>query len=266
MLDGMFVVSCITHVGKTRSSNEDNCCLSSFYLPEAHGSMDQAFETILPNHSIAGVFDGLGGEWFGEVASFMAAKVFSAEAIHTAEDLARLFNDANAQIVNEALIRKAPIMGTTCAMVAPTDDGLLFGNVGDSQILMLRDGEVEPLARMDTNRELLNSMGLYEATPSITQYLGMRENARALQPHIRQLRPENSDLFLLSSDGLTNEVELGEIKEVLRDSNANIRRKVERLCEMALQKGGNDNVTIVLCEAVMGNEQNTEGDEGACDG
>jgi len=228
-------------------------------LPETHESMDRAFDAILPNHSIAGVFDGLGGEWFGEVASFMAARAFSSEAIYSAGDLTRLFGDVNAQIVNEALVRKAPIMGTTCAMVAAADDGLLFGNVGDSQILMLRDGEASSLAYMDTNRKLLDSMGLYEATPSITQYLGMHDNAGVLQPHICQLKPNNGDQFLLSSDGLTNEVELGEIIEVLRDPNASITEKTEKLCSMALKRGGHDNVTVVLCEAVENNECNIYG-------
>jgi protein phosphatase len=55
------------------------------------------------------------------------------------------------------------------------------------------------------------------------------------------------DLFLLCSDGLTDMMEDAEIREILV-SHKSVQHKVLKLIEKALEAGGRDNVTVVLCE------------------
>ena len=53
------------------------------------------------------------------------------------------------------------------------------------------------------------------------------------------------DLFLLSSDGLTDMIQDDQIQEIL-NSDADIHRKVDELIESAKAAGGKDNITVVL--------------------
>ena len=57
------------------------------------------------------------------------------------------------------------------------------------------------------------------------------------------------DIFLLCSDGLTDMVEDSAICEVLGSAN-NLTDKVEQLIECAKKAGGNDNITVILCQVL----------------
>jgi protein phosphatase len=56
-----------------------------------------------------------------------------------------------------------------------------------------------------------------------------------------------NDIFLLCSDGLTDMVENADI-EIMLASAESLEQKVERLISTALEAGGKDNVTVILCE------------------
>ena len=66
-----------------------------------------------------------------------------------------------------------------------------------------------------------------------------------------QLVPEEGDRFLLCSDGLTNEVPADQIADVLVETR-DPREAAEALVQMANQAGGNDNVTVVVLDVMVG--------------
>ena len=89
-------------------------------------------------------------------------------------------------------------------------------------------------------------MGLEHKKPKLTQYLGMNEENILLEPHISSLKMKDNDIYLLCSDGLTDMVKEEDIKKTLSGCQ-NLKKTVEELLSYALDHGGKDNITILLC-------------------
>ena len=87
---------------------------------------------------------------------------------------------------------------------------------------------------------------LSEKAP-LTQYLGMPEEQQVLEPFVTEIEHKEGYRYLLCSDGVTDMLSDQEIREILSQNNS-LSETVQNLLEQALQKGGRDNVTIVLCE------------------
>jgi protein phosphatase len=66
-------------------------------------------------------------------------------------------------------------------------------------------------------------------------------------PDISSFSVYPEDRVLLCSDGLTNAVEDGEIEATLQD-DANLHSACDRLVSLGIARGGNDNLTTVLCK------------------
>jgi hypothetical protein len=64
-----------------------------------------------------------------------------------------------------------------------------------------------------------------------------------------RLTLHHHDVFVLCSDGLSNKVHGPTIREVV-SSSANLKQATERLISLANERGGDDNITVVLCEFV----------------
>ena len=67
--------------GLVRAGNEDNYCCAGTYPPMVHGDIPLFEGAVFPGKASAfAVFDGMGGEKYGEAASFLAAGEFAAAA------------------------------------------------------------------------------------------------------------------------------------------------------------------------------------------
>ena len=77
----------------------------------------------------------------------------------------------------------------------------------------------------------------------LTRALGVNE-----QPEIdlRQLPVQEGDLLLLCTDGLYNQLNEGELENILAQQEGSLQMKVENLVNLALERGGHDNITAVL--------------------
>ena len=62
-----------------------------------------------------------------------------------------------------------------------------------------------------------------------------------IKPYVNRLDIKHGDLFLITSDGLTDMVDNDVICELLPQKNA-----LEKLQEKALEAGGKDNITMIL--------------------
>ena len=67
--------------------------------------------------------------------------------------------------------------------------------------------------------------------------------------HIAPVKPH--DIYLLCSDGLTDQVSDEDIAQILKDG-ASIKHATTTLVEKAKAQGGQDNVTVVLVKAENG--------------
>ena len=89
----------------------------------------------------------------------------------------------------------------------------------------------------------------------LTQYLGFQEENMALEPSIVEIGYQTGSSYLVCSDGVTDMLSDEEIREIL-GKNSTAEEKVEELLEMALAKGGRDNVTMVLAQISGYEERN----------
>jgi protein phosphatase len=180
------------------------------------------------------VFDGLGGHPAGDVASATAAESVrdsGLTAASSAEDLV-----AALQAAHDAVSAAADGdpgragMATTAVVATLAGSTALVAHVGDSRAY-LRDGDgrLEQVTRD-------HGMGGY-----ITQALGLD---RGVDPDLVELATPPGSRLLLCSDGLSNMVDAADIGALLGAGDA--EAACDALVEAALDRGGIDNVTVVV--------------------
>lgn len=237
-------------VGRVRSVNED---------------------MALASPTLFAVADGMGGHAGGEVAARTAIDALQQEfGRHPSSDgLAEAVRQAN-QAVWERSHEDADLrgMGTTltaAALVAtPQGDRLVMANVGDSRSYRLRDGALTQLSHDHSVAEELVDRGqLSEAEAAIhphrhilTRALGVSSE---VDPDVWEMAPREGDRYLLCSDGLTNEVTETRIAKLLR-TTSDPQEAADKLVQMALDNGGNDNITVVVLDVLVGDEGSADGD------
>ena len=260
----------MSHQGKVRSNNEDN------FLVVRVGRFLQTMLTSLPDGHVPSEFgdtgyglvvaDGMGGMAAGEVASRLAITllvnlvldtpdwIIGRDDSRTDEVIARAvqrFERVNASIIEQA--RRQPGlrgMGTTLTMACSFGTDLLIVYVGDSPVYLSRGGELHKLTRDHT---VAQEMADHESIPiedvpsrfhhMLTQAIGIRENGA--EPEIRRVRLTDGDRLLLCTDGLTDMVDDPTIATVLQDK-ASADEACQTLVNLALERGGRDNVTVVV--------------------
>lgn len=119
---------------------------------------------------------------------------------------------------------------------------------GDSRIYLIKGGTIRQLSRDHTEVEGLVAAGTLsredaENWPSnvITRAVGVAEE---LELDVITGPAAPGDVFVICSDGLTNHLHDGEILECA--SGRNTQAACEVMLELALERGGLDNVTVVV--------------------
>jgi len=242
---GMDVGAC-SHRGKVRKRNEDY-----YYIPK--GPKD------IQNLLI--VADGMGGHNAGDIASFVAVNTAadvirrverdSKNELSNEEKIYKAFFEANLRIYNMAQQEeKYNGMGTTMTLALLSHEEAVIGHVGDSRAYLFRGDELIQVTHDHSLVEELVKNGSITADEAlhhpqkhyITRSLGTGQHVEIDIFNI-SLKPE--DMLLLCSDGLVDCVSEEKIKEVL-STKAPCAQLAEQLIEIAIDQGGNDNVTAVL--------------------
>lgn len=244
-----------TNIGRKRTNNED------------------AF-AILESHQLFIVADGMGGHSAGEVAAQLAvqhilaffeqhgkdedstwpfpyddALSFPANKLRTAIAL------ANEQI--QAYAAEHPEsrgMGTTVVAALATEDGLIISHVGDSRAYLFDGSRLTGITADHSWVSEQVRMGLLKEAEAanhplrnvITKALGTREQADA---DVQDLALRVGDRVLLCSDGLNSMAQDAEIEAVLAKKAA-LDKTCRALVDLANEKGGEDNITVILIERV----------------
>lgn len=246
----------ITDIGRNRSLNQDNFyCEGIFRELETDNT---AFEITVDKKCpwLTAVFDGMGGESDGETASLIAAELTAHYCKEPEEkfDPDELINLINRRICDEAKVRKCS-MGSTCVYLEFDDDSFRCRNIGDSRAYLLHEGALVQLSEDHTEAASFSAIFKDETTVkrggenTLTQYLGIPEDDFIIEPYVSaRKKPDPKDILLLCSDGLTHSIEDADICKVLRSDNS-LKAKRDELLKLALEKGGPDNITIILIEA-----------------
>ena len=242
----------ITDVGLQRHENQDTFAVE-------RGAAD--------GQLIAVVCDGMGGENCGQIASSLAVRAFLDElhAVLRADMTTEQLREAVSFCVskaNAAVKRHAQEhtechgMGTTLVSAVTNGSGAVICNVGDSRIYRLRGGRMEQLTQDHSLVGELVRAGILTAEEArthprrniITRALGTEGDNT---PDLLAADLQPGDRFLLCTDGLTGMVRDEDIERTLLDSKT-IDQAANRLVEMALDAGGSDNVTLILCTGEEG--------------
>ena len=238
-------------VGKVRSNNEDSYLV---YLPPLQEAEKMGLWALLV------VADGMGGHALGELASQTAVKAF-AESLFAS--LAKQPNEKEKALrdaidhANNAVYRLAREEGkgrpgTTLTALILGDDSFYIAHVGDSRAYLLRDGQLRQLTTDHTwvaQEVAQGRMKPSEAQNSpfrnyLTRALGSKPR---VEGDIFAGGLKEGDLFLLCSDGLTGHVRDDEIAKLL-NGTASLQEICERLVAMANERGGHDNITVLLAQ------------------
>jgi len=214
-----------------------------------------------------GVFDGMGGEQYGEYAAFIAAGTFSnvsnsrlplfgkkqrkkQEKEHDRnprELLREACLTANDSICRMASEHNGTRSGTTVAALYFHKTNVWVCNVGDSKVYLLNADEFKQISVDHTNQDSLLRQGITGRRPALTQHLGIHPDEMLIEPSLSNAELKAGDLYLICSDGLTDMLSDKEITTVAANGKS-VKERVLQLTEDALNRGGRDNVTVILCD------------------
>lgn len=254
----MIIEACgATHRGNIRALNEDNIYVDGSFRSDL--TMDNVLLKGKDNqdaHTYA-VFDGLGGEEYGERASYIAASVLrTAEKAQSEADIGVFVAAVHRAILSDAAHKEARNMGTTVAgLHLNGSEGTVF-NVGDSRVYMFRSGRLLQLSHDHSVEQSMIDCGFLDAARrnstghagELTQYLGMTSE-EDIEPEAEcaKVSTEPGDIFILCSDGLTGELSDEEITGILeRDHEGDPDYIMGDLMKNAVSKEGRDNISVIV--------------------
>ena len=243
--------ACLCSTGKVRKNNEDNFFFDGRCLEADNNGLKHPVTMTKPlcRELCIAVFDGMGGENWGECASFAAADCMQ----YTTRKLKdyfipeRKFLNGMCMRINDAVVARqqelhTERMGSTMVALYFSYDHVYICNLGDSRAYRLRDGEFLQLS-VD---HLEKREGQTKKKAPLTQHLGISPEDFLIEPYIAKGELRRGDQYLLCSDGLTDMLTNFEIDEILSDT-ATAEECVQELVDAALEKGGKDNITAIVC-------------------
>lgn len=234
-------VGSLTDVGKVREINQD-------YLATD------------PEHGLFIVADGMGGHLAGEKASQGAVEAITralspeilAQANGTMVDLIQAaIQEANREIVQASLQDSSMRgMGTTATVAVTLSDKVFVGHIGDSRAYHMRGGEIVQITEdHSVVAQLLRARAITPAEAQRHPYRNVITRCLGMQMEIEadtfEVDWQPGDRLLLCSDGLSGLVSDEEMIRIA-DEYAEPQEACERLVALALERGGYDNITIVL--------------------
>lgn len=236
----------ITDIGRKRKVNQDFVYSSERLVGP------------LPNLFL--VADGMGGHNAGDYASRLAVETIVERSSGSLETNPLRVLDEAVQSAN-ALVRKRAqetpeLQGMGTTVVAAVIDGreLYVANVGDSRLYIVNSGEIRQITKDHSwVEEMVRRGGIGKAEARnhpdkniITRAVGAEETVRI---DFFQVLLQEGDVILMCTDGLTNMLEDEEIRMTL-DGARDIVEKAQGLVRAANERGGRDNISVVLIEFI----------------
>jgi serine/threonine protein phosphatase PrpC len=247
----IFDAGSATHPGKVRSRNEDACLIRT-------------------DAGLWAVADGMGGHEAGDLASQMIVSALdgiseTSSAIQLLEETESRIFLANRQIFDMSRQRGGAVIGSTVTILLISEDHYACLWAGDSRLYLVSHGTIRQVSRDHTEVEEMLANGtvtLEEArrwpTNVITKAVGVQDD-----PELEIVTGsfEEADIFVLCSDGLTKHVSDDEIQRYVSSHDA--QASSTALVDLAVQRGGLDNVTIVVVRTLpkdLSGERATQSD------
>lgn len=269
----------LTHVGKVRKTNQDHfllCTVHPQVLMHAT-SLPNPDELPLRGQRLATIMlvaDGVGSGSGGGEASQLAAESITRyvsstlRCYHAAgaakqgefeEALRTAAFEAHAAVRAESATHtNASTMATTLTLAIIIWPWMYVVQVGDSRCYHYVDGALQQVTRDQTMAQSLVDQGVLpleklKQSPFgnvLTSAIG----GEAATPELTRIDLKNrSTVVLLCSDGLTKHVSNAEIAEQI-GAMTSAQQLCHTLLDLALERGGSDNITILSGRAPRGKE------------
>ena len=235
-----------------RERNEDFCGLAT---PDGQELENKGV--------IAAVADGIGGHKGGREAAEYTVRGLLSDYFATPDTwgvpraVETVTTALNRWVIAEGS-RNAELAGmaTTLSVLVLRGRRYYTAHIGDSRIYRLRGGRMEQLTQDHSLVGELVRAGILTAEEArthprrniITRALGTEGDNT---PDLLAADLQPGDRFLLCTDGLTGMTRDDEIEKTLLDSQT-ADEAADRLIQMALDAGGSDNVTLILCTGEEG--------------
>ena len=233
-----------TDIGKARETNQDYCEIPSQ-------------EENLPLCILA---DGMGGYNGGEIASKLAVdaakkyiinnfEMTDKDRIHLQELIKGAIEYANMVVYEKATQSEGLAnMGTTLEVCLIYNNRAYIGHVGDSRIYRIRKQIIRKLTQDHSYVEELVKDGTItrqEASHHPKKNMLMKAVGCApyVEPDVMVKGALKDDIFIMTTDGLTNMVSNEEIYEVVTNYPEEADKK---LIQLANERGGYDNITVII--------------------
>jgi PPM family protein phosphatase len=238
-------VASLSDLGRQRENNEDAFL---YWEPATR-------EELAHKGRLAVVADGMGGYEGGQEASRLAVEtvreVYEREFQgDPQETLRQAFALAHERIQHYAEVHPGfQGMGTTCTAVALRGRQLYVVHVGDSRLYRIRGSQISRLTRDHSYVGRLVESGIVrseDAEKHPQRHILTAALGAGLEAAVDSAEPdghlEKGDTLVLCTDGLWGVVTEEEIVRAAREKSA--AQSCSVLVELALERGGPDNITV----------------------
>ena len=214
-----------------------------------------------PDHGIFLVVDGVGGHAAGDLAAEIALGEIRQSLLTNrgvAEERVRAaITRANNRIF-ELAAEDPSRTGMACVLtLALVEEGeVTIGHVGDSRLYLAGNGGLKkltpdhsPVGEAEEAGELTERQAMrHPRRNEVFRDVGSQRRAAEDEDFIAirkcRLRPDSA--VLLCSDGLTDQLTLAQVREIVERYDGNADRVAKRLVDAANESGGKDNVTVIF--------------------
>ena len=240
----------LSHKGKVRGKNQDNLWCKGLFLEKENEGLTEVFSGEMKRGTYPAfvVFDGISGGQQGEAAAYVAARkfgdCFKKKSLKSDGErevfLTKTCFAMNDEICDYAKRNHIQGTGATTAILMFGSEKVMACNLGDSRVYRLSKGILKQLTQDHVE-------GYMESRKApLTQHLGIPKDKFSLEPFITKVDYHQHDRYLVCSDGLTDMLSFEEIGRILVEDE--ISDVVKTLVDQALEKGGLDNITVLVCE------------------
>ena len=257
-------------VGRVRRGNEDNFLVLDLSSEQTWTGADGATPpekltrfNLGQKGLVLVVSDGMGGALAGDVASRMAVDSVrkmllgtEGEECDTNLDLVECLKNATIYANSEIHLKsqedsRCAGMGATFTGAAIRGDSLDLVQVGDSRGYVIRKDHIRLATKDQSLVQQLVDVGQISESEAethmfrnvILQALGAQSE---VAPVTGRIRLRQGDVLLLCSDGLSGKLRSEDIQQIVVNSQGDLAKACEHLIDEANNRGGEDNITVVL--------------------
>ncbi len=258
-----------TDVGMVRSGNEDNFLILDLSTGTSWSAGEEEPTELLTfgqgyYGSLLAVSDGMGGALAGEVASRLAVETVRDRMLQLQahqnygklpfeERLRLAIEEANLLIHSDGMANPAHKgLGATFTGVGVHSGHAYYAQVGDSRAYLIRKGKIARITKdQSLVQQLIDAGQITEEEAETHSYRNVI--LQALGAHINVNVEVNTlplchlDTMVLCSDGLSGKMHADEILQIVHES-ADFKTACQNLITLANQRGGEDNITVVIAQ------------------